>query len=276
MKDIKTGGWVLLMEKRRAYDRAARIYDESRPSYPDRVIDWIIKKTGVSSGELLLEIGAGTGQGTFKFADRGYRIHCIEMGTNMARVLSAKGRNYNITVDVASFEDWRPPEGFKTSFIFSATAFHWLDSEIKYQKCYRLLEDGGYLVLFWNDSPEKTLKEVKEAYDLLWQFYPEKMNTKTTIFDLDQKRKREIESSGLFQLVASLNYKWNLKNSREEFLKGFFSQSSYLALDEAKRKKITPGIEELFWGMGEVIETEFFTNAYISRKIGFGPQPTDV
>ncbi len=264
------------MGKGRAYDKAAIIYDESRPSYPDPVIDWAIEKTGVQKKDLLLEIGAGTGQATLKFAERGYKIHCIEMGENLAEILREKTKDYDISVEVVSFEEWSPPEGFKTPFIFSATAFHWLESRIKYKKCTGLLEDGGHLVLFWNDSPDVGIREVKKAYDLLWGFYPEKRNTETNIFNLDQKRKEEIESSGLFQLVDSLNYKWKLKNSREVFLKGFFSQSSYLALEEEKKLQITQPIIDLLSKLDDVFETDFHTNAYLARKIGSGSSPSGV
>ena len=40
--------------------------------------------------------------------------------------------------------------------IYSAQAFHWIDKDIKYKKCYELLKDKGYLVLFWyNPSGHK-------------------------------------------------------------------------------------------------------------------------
>ena len=41
-----------------SFDKAASLYDEARPSYPDYVIDWIVEKTGVSREKMLLEIGS--------------------------------------------------------------------------------------------------------------------------------------------------------------------------------------------------------------------------
>ena len=74
------------MKKRESFNCAAKIYDESRPPYPDEVIDWIIERTKVSKNDRLLEIGPGTGQATFKFAESGYKIHCVEMGSNLAEI----------------------------------------------------------------------------------------------------------------------------------------------------------------------------------------------
>ncbi len=49
------------MEKRESFDNAAELYDETRPSYTDAVIDWIIERTDIPKDETLLEIEAGTG-----------------------------------------------------------------------------------------------------------------------------------------------------------------------------------------------------------------------
>ncbi|WP_202708924.1 hypothetical protein [Sporosalibacterium faouarense] len=57
------------MQKRESFNSGAKIYDESRPPYPDEVIDWIIDRTKVSKSDRLLEIGSGTGQATFMLAE---------------------------------------------------------------------------------------------------------------------------------------------------------------------------------------------------------------
>jgi trans-aconitate methyltransferase len=142
------------MEKRESFNHAAPIYDEGRPSYPDEVIDWIIRKTKTTRDTTLLKIGAGTGQATMKFAAKGYRIHCIELGRNLADILQQKVKPYPVTVDVSAFEAWEPEHPFKTACIFSATAFHWINKHVKYKKCYDLLEADGFLVLLWNVLPE--------------------------------------------------------------------------------------------------------------------------
>lgn len=62
------------MNQNEAFDSAAKLYDENRPSYPDESIDWIIKKTKIKRSDQIIEIGAGTGQATcwdFK------RNHCF-------------------------------------------------------------------------------------------------------------------------------------------------------------------------------------------------------
>lgn len=253
------------MERRETFNKAAKIYHESRPDYPDEFIDWIIQRTEVSRDQTLLEIGAGSGQATFKFAERGYRIHCLEMGKDLAGILMAKNAGrYSITVEVIPFEEWEPTKPCKISFILSATAFHWLDKKIKYRRCHELLEDNGYLVLLWNVSPEIQIEEVKKAYELLWEYYPK---GKKLDEDIKEKRKLEIVNSKLFVLQDYLDFKWKLVETREKFVKGFFSQSSYLALDQYKQNKLQEKVMELFKNLHEELQADFSTTTYIARKV---------
>ena len=254
------------MERKEAFDHAAKIYDESRPSYPDEVIDWIIQRTGVKKEDRLVEIGAGTGQATFKFAERGYKIHCVEMGRNLSEILIRKGAAYDLNVDVCAFEKWQPKNPFKASFIFSATAFHWLDPEIKYKKCYDLLEDQGTLVLLWHVAPETRFDEVSKAYDLLWEYYPDRKGASKPGGDVKLERKQEIEDSGYFVLEDYLDYHWKLHESREQLTNSFFSQSSFIALDSEKQKVLRSKVIDLYQSLDDPLEAEIHTTVYIAGK----------
>jgi len=69
------------------------------------------------------------------------------MEKNLAEILKQKSKPYNISVDVSSFEEWEPEYLFKTSLIFSATAFHWINYNVRYRKCYDLLKENGYIAI---------------------------------------------------------------------------------------------------------------------------------
>lgn len=255
------------MERRETFNKAAKVYDETRPSYPDEVIDWIINRTNISTNEKLLEIGAGTGQATSKFAERGYSVHCIEMGEKLADVLIQKYGHYDISVDVSAFEKWEPQNNFKTPFIFCATAFHWIDKNIKYKKCYDLLDVGGHLALIWNGTVDTSIPEVKKSYEYLWEYYPDRIQGEVTMDDIKNSRKTEIIESGYFELEDYLDYNWKFKQTKENFTKGFFAQSSFLALDEEKQKTLSDKIYKLYEGLDEIVETAFYTTVYIAKKI---------
>ena len=264
---IKCHSSLMIMEQRESFNDAAALYDEARPSYPDEVIDWVISRTKISKDKTLLEIGAGTGQATIKFAERGYRIHCIEMGRNLADILKQKVKLYDVTVDVSSFEAWEPENPFQTLFIFCATAFHWIDHNVRYKKCHDLLEADGYLVLLWHVLPEIEMPAVKKAFDLLWEYYPKERKVQEAKVDIKNERKLEIMDGGLFTLEHYLDYKWNLPpQTRETITKTFFSQSAYLSLEKEKREVLSTKVEELFKNLDDVVETELYTTVYVAKK----------
>ena len=252
------------MSNGQSFNEAAKIYDDSRPSYPDEVINRIIDVTNPSQEECILEIGAGTGQATSKFIERGYKVHCIEPGHRLAEILLEKFKQ-NVTVDVISFENY-DPQNFKTNMILSATAFHWLDKDIKYKKCFELLKDNGFLVLMWNIALDLDLASVRKSYELLWRHYPDKEMTPISIPSIHQKRLSEIEESKRFHVVDYFDHKWSMNQSIDQFLKGFFSQSSFLALQEEKRIKLQEDVERLYKSLKEPINTPFCTIVYIAQK----------
>lgn len=255
-----------MVELRESFDRAPQVYDDGRPPYPDEAVDWIIRKTGITVEETLLEIGPGTGQATLKFAQRGYRIHGVERGSNLARLLMQKCEPFNVSVDISAFEDWTPPSAFKTPLILCAASFHWLDPTIKYKKCFDLLNDDGHLVLLWNRVPERPMPLLQKAMELLWQYYPEKRGEQKTKEEFEHEMKLEIANSAVFTLADYFEYKWISSMTRDDMAKCVFSQSLFLALDEAKQKSLSAKVAELFKDFDDVIEADAYATVYLAKK----------
>jgi len=256
-----------MTKRNESFDTDAKQYDEGRLSYPDEVIDWIIEKTGISNDKTLLEIGAGTGQATLPFARRGFSVHCVELGQNLADLLVQKTSDYNVTVDVAPFEQWQQPERFCCPLIFCATAFHWLDIHVKYQKCHSLLSDGGYLVLLWNDAPNSNNPIIDQAYRRLFSYNPKKKKSRRK-HDATKDTKKEIRKSGLFEVADFLHYEWELLRSKEKFVAEFYSQSSFLSLSQEQQQALSQELNELFAALDDELHAKTYTAVYVCRKIG--------
>jgi len=192
------------MKRNESFNSAAKLYYEVRPSYPKQAIDWIINQTNISLDNDLLELAPVTGQATIRFAEKGYKIHAVELGDNLAELLKKNCKDYNVTVDVSSFEDWQSNN--KYNMIYCATAFHWLDKDIRYHKCHDLLKEDGYLVLLWNNAAVGVSNEIiNEAFKLLFEYYPERTySTDQKPTDVLDEQKvitiKEFEEDGLFQL----------------------------------------------------------------------------
>lgn len=261
------------MNPRETFNNAAKLYDEVRPSYPDQSIDWIIKETGITVDDELFEIAPGTGQATRKFAERGFKIHAVELGDNLATLLLKNMQGKPVTVEVSSFEDWRMPKDKKYKMIYCATAFHWIDEDVKYKKTSELLETGGYLVLLWNNSTGSTDNEIlAEAHRLKDECLERpgkslKAKSEEEIKEQVQKSIDEIEASGQYKVTGFNTHRWTLKQPKRNLIKGFYSQSSYLGIEEPKKSLLTVELEKIFERLEDEVETDFITNVYVCKKL---------
>lgn len=265
------------------YKGIATTYDEIRPSYPETLIQDVITKTGLKISDLLLEIGAGTGKATVQFAEKGYSIHAIELGEDMGEILKSKCETYpKVTLDIASFEDWKCTEDGKYAMIYCAQAFHWLDINIKYKKCYKLLRDDGYLVLFWYNPSENAMpitREIDEKVEAIIQKYvsnyfvnnskPERL-AHTGVAKEDE-RKTEIEASGLFKLTDMIEYTQETRNNAQQYLKARKSVPAFAAildgLEDEVIAKMDIEIEDLINSYGGYVDTRFKFSLYIAKKV---------
>ncbi|HZC29448.1 MAG TPA: class I SAM-dependent methyltransferase, partial [Gaiellaceae bacterium] len=130
---------------RATFDEDAERYDRARPGYPAELFDDLAALAGLRPGDRVLEIGPGTGQATVPLARRGYRIVAVELGTGLAAVAR---RNLAAFPDVevvnAAFEDWPlPAEPFDA--VVAATAFHWIDPDVRLARTAQTLRPGGAL-----------------------------------------------------------------------------------------------------------------------------------
>ena len=68
------------------------------------------------------------------------------------------------------------------------------------------------------------------------------------------------------QVSMQISLGMKLVETKDKLTKTFFSQSSYLALDNEKQKILSSKIQELYENLDDVIETDFYTTAYIAKR----------
>ena len=133
------------------FDEIAAEYDRHRPAYPDELVDQACQVAGIGSGDRVLEVGCGSGQLTSGLVARGLRVTALEPGRHLIalarRNLTGAGTVAGAVEFVnAPFEDaLLPRERFKA--VFSASAFHWVDPKVGWQKAAHVLVPGGTLAL---------------------------------------------------------------------------------------------------------------------------------
>jgi ubiquinone/menaquinone biosynthesis C-methylase UbiE len=131
----------------KVFDEIAAEYDRHRPAYPDELVDQACRVAGIGSGDHVLEVGCGSGQLTRSLVARGLHVTALEPGKSLIALarqnLAGAGEVEFVN---AQFEDaLLPREQFKA--VFSASAFHWVDPKVSWQKAADVLVPGGTLAL---------------------------------------------------------------------------------------------------------------------------------
>ena len=148
----------------KVFDEIAAEYDRRRPAYPDELVGQACQVAGIGSGDHVLEVGCGSGQLTRGLAARGLHVTALEPGQNL---IALARQNLEGAGEVefvnAQFEDAvLPGEHFQA--VFSASAFHWIDPKVSWQKAADVLVPGGTLALVQYFGLEETRsKQDQEA-----------------------------------------------------------------------------------------------------------------
>ncbi len=133
----------------KSFDTIATQYARARPVAPREAFDAIAAWTPPPAAAL--EIGCGPGSATLRLAERGYRVHAVELGADLAEHARRRLAGDPCTVEVGRFEDATlEPESF--DLIAASAAFHWLDRDRALSQMARALRPGGGVALFWTQA----------------------------------------------------------------------------------------------------------------------------
>jgi SAM-dependent methyltransferase len=181
----------------KVFDQVAAEYDRHRPAYPDELLDQACRVAGIGSGDDVLEVGCGSGQLTRGLVARRLHVTALEPGK---RLMALARQNLEGAGDVefvnAQFEDaFLPREQFQA--VFSASAFHWVDPEVSWQKTADVLVPGGTLALlqyFGLEEPrskpdqEAVLAAMRKVAPDIAADWPAYRDLRATLAGMDQRR----------------------------------------------------------------------------------------
>lgn len=129
-----------------------------------------------------------------------------------------KFENYsNINFQCGRFEELAETEA-KYNAIFAAQAFHWITQPLGYEKCAKLLKNGGYLAPFWNMYLYDESEESRELIEL-----SRKYGGIADFVNIRQAEERienissEIENSGLFYRPIVYKHFWKMEYTADEY-----------------------------------------------------------
>lgn len=126
-------------------------YVRGRPDYPDAITGWLQQRLGLSAGQTVVDLGAGTGKFTGYLLKTGARVIAIEPVQQMRRKLTDAFPNVEAHAGTA---EAMPLADASVDAVICATAFHWFASAATLKEILRVLKPGGRLGLVWNARDE--------------------------------------------------------------------------------------------------------------------------
>lgn len=240
----ETPAWLPTEETREplrgTFDSTADLYDAARPDYPEQLFDDLVELAALDPGARLLEIGCATGKATRPLLLRGFSVVCVELGAQLAEKARSNLAEFPVEIHVQPFETWRGEAG-AFDLVYAATAWHWVDPSIRYEKAHDLLRAGGHLA-FWSalhacpEDFDPFFTEIQAVYDAIGESHggdwpPAPPEQEPDFAD-------EIERNGLFADVRVRRYVWERGYSANEYIALLETFSGHISMDADKREHL--------------------------------------
>ena len=257
-------------EQRLVFGEVAEQYDRMRPGYPESLADEVLAYSGAAPGDAVLEVGCGTGKATVLFARRGLRVHAVEPDAAMAAVARRNCSGLQVTIDVASFEDWPVPRG-EYGLVFSAQAWHWVRADVRLEHAHAALRPSGALAVFWNrgDRPDTPLRH---AIDAVYEREAPALAARTPGRSLQDERRRngtdQLAGSPLFDNLTQGEHLWSTSYSTPEYIELLDTQSDHRLLAPEQRQRLYDGIAAAIDAAGGVMPLAYAADVYMARRVG--------
>jgi SAM-dependent methyltransferase len=258
-------------EQRLVFGEVADTYDRARPGYPEVVVDEVVARAPAPESTRFLEVGCGTGKATVPFAARGFDLLALEPSEEMAVVARRNCASYPRTsVLVTSFEEWPVPAGAFHA-VFSATAWHWVQPEIRLEKAHAALDECGVLALFWNrpDWPDTPLHR---AIDAVYQEVAPELFARLPGMSPHDVGIRDcveqLEASDRFGEVEEIRHGWHADYTRDRYLELLDTQSNHRLLDPESRARLLDGVALAIDASGGLMPVSYTVKLYVARKVG--------
>ncbi|MCS7060641.1 MAG: class I SAM-dependent methyltransferase [Anaerolineae bacterium] len=146
-------------QQRRYFEQTwKRTMQPAGTPYLRRQTDEMVRATGITAGQRVLEVGCGMGRYTFLLAERGIRIEGLDLSPVLLdRLREYDGGQYNIPLYCTDIS--RPPSELEERFdsvIGFFTLHHLHDLELCFRGITRLVRPGG-VVAFLEPNPYNPL-----------------------------------------------------------------------------------------------------------------------
>jgi SAM-dependent methyltransferase len=249
---LNAGGLFEDRLRAESFGELAELYDRARPSYPDALVDELLR----DGARRVLDAGCGTGKAGSLFALRGCEVLGVEVDARMAQIARRSG----LDVEISAFERWEPG-GRRFDLVISGQAWHWIDPWLGSAKAAAALVEGGRIGLFWNvgDPPAHVRALLAPIYA---QLEPGLENYSVVLGNSGRRAAQtlaDLSAAGVFGPAGVSTFSWSQEYRTSEWLDFISTHSDHQALEPKRRERLLAAVAEAVEAVGGSFEVPYRT-----------------
>jgi SAM-dependent methyltransferase len=244
-----------------SFGEDAQLYDRARPSYPDAMIDDLVR----DAPRAILDVGCGTGISTRAFSTRGLNVLGIEPDARMAAVATEHG----LDVEVGTFEAW-DPAGRAFDLLVCGQSWHWVDPAVGPGKAADVVLPFGKIALFWNQGTQD--QELSDALHGVYdELAPGMEENSIVLRDLGRERAEEaarsFDATLRFTPGKIRSYPWSKRYDADEWLDNLMTHSDHRTMDPKARETLFSAIADVIERFGGFVEMNYRCTMLAATRI---------
>jgi len=150
-------------------DRAEN-YHKYRPDYPAALYIYLNGNAGLNQGDVVCDIGSGTGLLSKLFLDHGHEVYGIEPNAEMRKAADTTLSGLRGFHNHEGRAEAIPLADSIVDFAVVGQAFHWFDPSATKKEIQRVLKPGKQVALVWNNRHIEHNPFHRDYEDLLVRF----------------------------------------------------------------------------------------------------------
>ncbi|HEV7889528.1 MAG TPA: class I SAM-dependent methyltransferase [Pyrinomonadaceae bacterium] len=154
----------------RRFSNRVEDYIKYRPDYPRAVVGLLEDECGLTRESVVADVGSGTGILSELFLSAGVRVYGVEPNREMREAGERLLAAYESFVSVDGRAEETTLSAASVDFVTAGQAFHWFDPAQARREFRRILRDGGWAVLVWNDRRTEGTQLLAEYERLLLEY----------------------------------------------------------------------------------------------------------
>ena len=238
------------------YSALAAHYDKRAP-YAPVALDALVAALALPPGAPAADIGAGTGRLALPLSERGLDVTAVEPNDAM-RAIGRRHERATLRYVDATGEATGLSDG-AFALVAYGSSFNVLDPARALREAVRLLCAGGAIALMWNH---------RDLDDPLQDAIERAIHRRVPDYAYGTRRadpSAQIEASGAFGAVRTIEHRFRHRTSSADFLDGFRAHATLLRQAGDARDAVLADIAALV-GDGDTLAVPFATRIWYARR----------